>query len=103
MDEKAERKPGEAAVVSLRVPIEFGKLGPITELVIKPSGRAYRDLTIPMTVNSDGSKKIDFQPYPLAVVGLKMAGHVAEAQILADRMDPKDMTEVALEVMGFTF
>jgi hypothetical protein len=83
--------------IKLREPVQFGKKSePVTELVLKPTARACRDLTLPMT----GEGKIDYQPYKLALAGLGMAG-VAGGAAFVDLMHVADMNEVALAVMGF--
>jgi len=95
--ESAPAGPLEPLTIKLRVPIQFGKDTLIDELVMKPNARAFKDFTIPM--GQDGA--ISYQPYKLALVGLKMAGHIAAAPNLVDKMDPRDMNEVAQAVLGF--
>lgn len=81
--------------VRLREPVQFGRdAEPITELVLKPTARHFRDFTLPM--KEDGTML--YQPYPLALIGMKMAGHPAA---VLDLMHPADMSEVARVVMGF--
>jgi hypothetical protein len=82
-------------IIKLTEPVEFGSTM-IETLELKPTGRAMRGLTLPMEKG-----KLDYQPWPLAVVGLKMAGHVATAETIADRLSPADLTEVANTVLGF--
>jgi hypothetical protein len=84
---------GEPVVVSLREPVKLGAVT-VDSLTLKPSGRAFRNFSLPMT--ADGG--ILFQPYELAAVGVKMAGHPA---ILVDKLHPADLIEVAQAVMGF--
>ncbi len=81
--------------IRLSTPVQFGKdAEPIAELVLKPTARAFRDVTLPM--NEDGTTH--FRPYELALAGVKMAGYPAP---FLDMMDPADMMEVATTVMGF--
>lgn len=81
--------------VRLREPVQFGKdAEPITELVLKPTARHFRDLVI--RTAEDGT--VEYEPYRLALVGMKMAGQSAA---VLDLMDPRDMSEVAAMVMGF--
>jgi hypothetical protein len=88
---------GAPITVKLREPISFGK-ETIEELAIKFNGRAMRDLKIPLTAEGG----MIFEPYPLTVVGMKMAGHIANAEALADRLtDGQDMTEIAQVIFSF--
>ena len=84
-----------AAIVTLKHPIQFGETL-IETLEVKPTGRALRDFTLPME-----GDKVDFQPFKLAVVGLKMSGHIAGAEKIADMMHPGDMRDLAIVVLGF--
>lgn len=86
-----ERKPGEP--LKLRDPVQFGS-ELIEELVFKPSARAFKEFSLPM----DQRGKIDYQPYALAQVGIKMAGHPAA---VVDKLSVRDMNEVAQAVLGF--
>lgn len=84
--------------ITLRSPVEMGKGEPITELELKPNGRALRGLKVEVT--ADGGMK--YEPHALAVAGLKMAGHVAAAEAIVDRMQSiEDITEIAAAVLGF--
>lgn len=86
----------DPVTIALRTPVQFGRdAEPIAELTIKPNARAFRDFSLPM--REDGT--ILFQPYELAKVGIKLAGHPTA---VLDLMDPADMWEVAQAVMGFT-
>jgi hypothetical protein len=78
----------------LRKPIPFGKDTVISELRLMVSARAFKEFSLPM--KEDGT--IMFQPYALAVVGIKMAGQPAA---IADKLDVRDMMELATAVMGF--
>lgn len=81
--------------IVLSTPVQFGKdAEPICELVLKPTARSFREVTIP--IKDDGT--VLFQPYELAKVGVKLAGHPAA---VLDLMDVVDMMEVAVAVMGF--
>ena len=85
----------QPVVIKLKTPVQFGKdAEPVGELVLKPTAKHFRDFTLHMT--SDGT--VLYQPYPLALVGLRMAGHPSA---FLDLMDPVDMSEVARVVMGF--
>jgi hypothetical protein len=77
--------------------VPFGKEQVIEELVLKPNSRAFKDYELPM--REDGT--VLFQPYALAVVGLKMAGHIAGAAQIVDRLCVADMMAVSHAVMGF--
>ena len=84
-------------VIKLRTPITFGSTV-LEELELKTTGRALREFSLPMTPEG----KIDYQPHALAVVGLKMAGQVAAAATIVDKMeDLQDLSEIAQTVMGF--
>lgn len=80
--------------LTLSQPIEFGKDNLISELDLKPTARAFKEFALPM--KPDGG--FLFQPYDLAVVGMKMAGHPAA---LADKLSVEDMNEIAQAVIGF--
>ena len=91
---------GSEIKVTLRQPVQFGRdAEPVTELVLKPTGRALRDLEVTMGVESD-KPTIQFKPFPFALVGLKMAG-VAGGAAFLDLMDARDVWEVGQTVMGF--
>lgn len=94
--DKSKRSASEPMTVRLRKPIPHGSQ-PIEELTLKPTSRAFKDFSLPMTAEL----KIDYQPYALALVGLKMAGYVVDSSKLIDRMDPKDMVELSQAVLGF--
>ena len=82
-------------IIKLSSPVQFGRdAEPITELTLKPTARAFKEFTLPM--KDDGT--VMFQPYELAKVGLKLAGHPAP---VLDLMDPADMMEVAAAVANF--
>lgn len=88
-----------SVTITLRKPIPYGKGQSIESLELKPNARAFRDFGLPMGAD----KSIVFQPYPLAVVGLKLAGHHVNAAQLVDKLDSKDMHEIAMAVFGFMF
>lgn len=81
--------------IKLRKPIEFGKQT-IDSLTLVPNGRAARDMAVTI---SNGSMVLE--PWKHAVVGLKMAGHIASAEALADKLDPADMMDIAQATLGF--
>lgn len=84
-----------SVTIKLKSPIQFGKQSPlIEELVLKPTARAFKEFSLPMT--SDG--KIDYQPYQLAAVGVRMAG---QPNPVVDQLGVEDMIEVANAVLGF--
>lgn len=84
-------------IIKLRQPVQFGRdAEPVSELELKPNGRALRDLSIGMTAEG----KVDFEPYKLTLVALRMAG-VAGDKAFADLMDPADIWEVGQAVLGF--
>lgn len=79
----------------LREPVQFGRdADPISELVLRPVAKHFRDLSI--KTGADGS--LDYEPYKLALVGMRMAG---QPTAVLDLMHPADMSEVARLVMGF--
>lgn len=84
---------GSSVTVKLSVPVQWGK-ETIESLEIKPTARAFRDFSIPMTENG----KIDYQPYQLAKVGLLCAGKV---ESIVDKLEVADMVKVAQVVLGF--
>ena len=77
----------------LRTPIKVGA-ELVTDLTLKSTARAWKDFSLPMSAEG----KIDFQPYVLAQVGLKMA---AQAPGLVDHMDAADMFRLSQVVMSF--
>lgn len=86
--------------IQLRQPVKFGRdAEPVTELVLQPNGRALRDLTLTIAPG-DVESKIDFRPYDLTLVGLRMAG-IAGDKAFADLMCPQDIWEVGQAVLGF--
>lgn len=88
------------AVVELVTPVQFGRdAEAVTRLELKPSGRALRELVVPMSVDS-GAQLVMVKPYELTLIGLRMAG-IAGDKAFADLMDPRDIWEVAQQVMGF--
>src|SRR5690242_7316417 len=92
-DGENEEKAPSSREVKLKHPIQFGE-DMVETLTIKPTARAFRDFGLPM--QQDGT--IIFQPYPLAGVGIRMAGR---PNALLDRMHPEDMWEVAQVALGF--
>lgn len=95
-DETSDAAPDEVTI-KLRKPLQLTKETEIDELVLKPSGRAFRDFEIEM--NEDGS--FIFKPYSCAIVGLKMAGYTASAAKLVDQLHPKDQVAVGAAVFRF--
>lgn len=88
-------------VVELRSPVQFGRdAEPVTRLELRPTGRAMRELRVTMGVEGD-RRVVEFEPYLLCLVGLKMAG-IAGDKAFADLMDPQDIWEVGQAVLGFT-
>ena len=87
--------PAEAArnVVVLKEPITLGS-EVIERLELKFSARSFKEFQIPL--REDGT--ILFQPYPLAVAGVRMAGQPA---ILIDKLGPADFFALAQAVMSF--
>lgn len=86
---------GAPTIIKLRVPVQFGRdAEPIAELELKPAAKHFREFTLPM--KEDGT--VMYQPYELAKVGLRMAGH---PPAVLDLMHPADMNTVAGVVMGF--
>lgn len=79
--------------LQLEKPIQFGK-ELITELVLRPSAKAFRDFSLPM--KADGT--ILFQPYELASVGVRMARYPSA---VVDMLAPEDMIQLAHQVMDF--
>ena len=89
------------ATIKLRCPVKFGRdAEPVTELELKATGRALRELVVPMGAEGD-LRMMLVKPYDLCLVGLKMAG-VAGDKGFADLMDPRDIWEVSQAVLGFT-
>lgn len=82
--------------ITLKMPVQFGK-ELIEELELKPTGRAMRGLR----VESTGNGGFVYEPFAYAVAGLKMAGHVASAEAIADRLHPADQQEIATAVLSF--
>lgn len=87
----------ETTEIALRRPVQRGKDETITRLVLRPATKHFRTLTLPMKGEGENAT-IDFQPYHLAKVGLRMAGQPDD---VLDRMHPADMMEVATTVLGF--
>lgn len=85
--------------ITLKAPISMGERGePVAELNLKPTGRTLRGLKI----ETSASGGITYEPHALAVVGLRMAGHVAAAEAMVDRMESlEDVNEVAQAVLSF--
>ena len=84
-----------AITIKLSTPVQLGENSePITELVLKPTARAFRDFSL--ATKGDGGAV--FQLYELAKIGMRMASQPAP---LLDKMDPADMMELAGAVMGF--
>lgn len=90
---EAER-PTSSATVKLSDPVQFGKDELVEELVVKPTARAFREFSLPM--KEDGT--ILWQPYTLATVGVKMAGH---PPAFVDKLSVRDMVALSHVVMGF--
>lgn len=91
---------GSEIKITLRQPVQFGRdAEPVSELVLKPTGRALRDLEVTMGVDGD-KPSIVFKPFAFALVGLKMAGIAGDAAFL-NLMDARDVWEVGQTVMGF--
>lgn len=90
---------GKPLTLKLKVPIEFGK-ELIEELTLKPHPRALRELELQMGKNGEGNFFV-FKPYSCALVGMRMAGHFAAAQVLVDKMDGRDLFDLGM--MVFTF
>lgn len=86
--------------ITLRAPVQVGKNSePVTELALVGTGRALRDLTVPL--GADGDLKIMMiKPYELCAVGLRMAG-VSGDRAFLDQMDARDVWEVGQAVLGF--
>ncbi len=85
-----DRKPGDP--IKLREPVQFGS-ETITELTLKFSPRAVKDLKITMT--PDGGQV--FSPYDLASAGVRMAGYPdAVFQNLKSGQDLMDIAMAAL-------
>lgn len=93
---------GDELRVQLRAPVQIGKKSePVTELVMKPTGRALRDLTIMVGVDNDGRQTMfKMEPYELTRVGLRMAG-ISSDTAFVDLMDARDVFEVGNKVFGF--
>jgi hypothetical protein len=83
-----------SVTVKLKFPVELGS-ETVEELVLKPNSRLYKDVAL-----EGGNGSITFKPYPLAVVGVQLAGRTAAAHVV-DKMHPSDMMRVAEAVMGF--
>lgn len=86
--------------ITLRLPVQVGKNSePVTELALIGTGRALRDLTVPL--GADGNLKLMMiKPYEWASVGLRMAGITGDRAFL-DQMDARDIWEVGQAVLGF--
>lgn len=85
----------ESVTVKLTHPVQWGK-ETVTELVMTPNARFFRDVELTTTGNG-----ITYKPYPLAVAGVSMAGRAAGAATFVDKMHPADMNEVAQHVIVF--
>jgi hypothetical protein len=85
----------DSVTIKLRQPVKWGK-EEVTELVITPNARFFRD--VELTIGQNGST---FKPYALALAGVAMAGISAGAATFVDRMHPADMNEVAQVVISF--
>jgi hypothetical protein len=79
--------------IKLSEPISFGK-DTIEELTLKPTARDFRDFAMHMA----GDGGFLFEPYKLAALGIRMAGHPAP---VTDKLSVSDMMEVAQAVQGF--
>lgn len=84
-------------VIKLKTPVPWGKDEVVEQLVLKPTARAFRDVSLPL---DQAKGTIDFRPYLFAVVGVRMSGRPS-AETFVDRMDPSDMMEVATAVLNF--
>lgn len=84
----------EPKEIKLRLPVEWGK-ETVTTLTLKPTGRAYRNFSIKTT---DGG--MVFEPYPCALVGLKMAAQPGGEEFL-DRMDIRDIRDLGEAALAF--
>ena len=91
---KPARNPHDPLTVKLRSPVPWGKGETITELIIAPTPRMFRNFAL--RTSTDGA--IIFEPYPLAVFAVQAAGYTPS---LADKLGVADFMEVAHEVMGF--
>ena len=87
--------PSKPVSMKLRTPVEWGKDQTIDELTLKPTARAFKEMTLAVDPNTG---KVDYQPYALALVGIRMAGH---PPAVLDRMDHRDMLELSQLVFGF--
>lgn len=83
-----------SVTVKLSEPIAWGKDEVVEELVLKPTSRAFREFSLPMS----GDGKLDYQPYSCAKVGVRMAG---KPDAFVDKLSVSDMLEVAQVVIGF--
>ncbi len=92
MDEVAQPK-SSTTTIKLLDPVQFGE-ELIEELLIKPTARACKDFSLPMS--AEGS--LVYQPYALAAVGVKMAGR---PPALLDKMSVRDMNTLGLAVLSF--
>lgn len=90
--EKPKRAKGPITI-KLETPVELGE-EIVQELVLKPTARAFREFSVPMT----GDGKMFYEPHALATVGVRMAG---KTTALVDKLDPGDMNRIAQEVLGF--
>lgn len=81
--------------IILAHPVEWTKDETVTELVLRPNARFYKDVTV-----TAGENGLTFNPYVMACVGVRMAGRPA-APAFVDKMNPVDMAEVAGAVMSF--
>ncbi len=82
-----------SVTLKLKSPIEFGKTT-LEELVVVPTPRAYKGFSLSMTPEG----KIDYQPYELATIGMRMAGQSSGA---VDKMSIADMNALAQLVLSF--
>lgn len=86
----------------LREPVQVGKKSePVTELVMKPTGRALRDLSVMVGVDNNGKQTMfKIEPYELTRVGLRMAGISSDTAFI-DLMDARDVFELGNKVFSF--
>lgn len=90
----------DTITIKLRKPVQFGKHGePVTDIELKPNGRALRDLEVSMG-GSDGKLMMNVKPYELTRIGLRMAG-IDGDKAFVDMMDARDIWEVGQAVVGF--
>jgi hypothetical protein len=92
----SEETPAREGPVTIKLldPFQWGDSETVAELTLTPTPRAFKDVGLLM--KADGS--ILFQPYPLAQVGMKLAGRPSVA---VDKLSVRDMNALATAVLGF--